>query len=177
MVDAKLCRINESTHRAKRLLIFLEHRNHDPILPRPARRRALSGFAVGALAALLPRAVLDPTLVARTGARVRIAPANGLAEPTITHWHGFTLDTVNDGNGETLVAPGKTFEYAFTVRNRAGLYWYHPHPHGATASQIYRGLFGLFAVEDDEELALRRNLALVPGETELPLMMLRVKVG
>jgi blue copper oxidase len=132
---------------------------------------------VGALAALLPRAVLDPTLVARTGARVRIALANGLAESTITHWHGFTLDTDNDGNGKTLVAPGKTFEYAFTVRNRAGLYWYHPHPHGATASQIYRGLFGLFAVEDDEELALRRNLALVPGETELPLMMLRVEVG
>ncbi len=210
--------------------------NDDFALLRPGRRRALSGFAAGALAAFLPRAVattlsasddlcttpaqfdvplripaqrglmgrlvvggdpvvlravsragnaprlayaanvggreyLNPTLVARTGARVRIVLANGLAEPTVTHWHGFTQDTGNDGNGETLVAPGKSFEYAFTVRNRSGLYWYHPHPHGATAAQLYRGLFGLFAIEDDDELALRRSLALVPGATELPLIL------
>ena len=64
-----------------------------------------------------------------------------------------------------------TFDYAFTVRNRAGLYWYHPHPHGATAAQLYRGLFGLLVVEDDEDLALRRALQLIPGETEIPLVL------
>jgi suppressor of ftsI/bilirubin oxidase len=117
------------------------------------------------------RDYLDPTLVARTGAQVRIALDNGLAEPTVAHWHGFTIDTANDGNGERLVAPGERFDYAFTVRNRAGLYWYHPHPHGRTAAQAYQGLFGLFAVEDDDEDALRRALALVPGRTEIPLVL------
>jgi suppressor of ftsI/bilirubin oxidase len=82
-----------------------------------------------------------------------------------------TIDTANDGNGDVLIAPGRTFDYAFTVRNRAGLYWYHPHPHGATAAQAYRGLFGLIAVEDDEELALRRALQVAPGEAEIPLVL------
>ena len=89
----------------------------------------------------------------------------------MVHWHGLTVDTANDGNGEKLIDPGRSFDYDFTVRNRAGLYWYHPHPHGATAAQAYRGLFGLLTVEDDEEVALRRALALVPGETEIPLVL------
>jgi len=117
------------------------------------------------------RDYFDPTLVARTGDSVRITLANSMDEPTIAHWHGLTIDTANDGNGDVLVAPGRTIDYAFTVRNRAGLYWYHPHPHGATAGQAYRGLFGLIAVEDDEELALRRTLQLAPGETEIPLVL------
>ena len=28
----------------------------------------------------------------------------------------------------------------------AGSYWYHPHPHGYTAEQVYRGLAGVFIV-------------------------------
>ena len=96
---------------------------------------------------------------------------NELDEPTVTHWHGLTMDTRNDGNGESLIAPGGRFDYRFTVHNRAGLYWYHPHPHGATARQAHQGLFGLLAIEDDEESALRRALELVPGETEIPLVL------
>ena len=117
------------------------------------------------------RDYFDPTLVARTGDPVRVSLTNGLDEPTIAHWHGLTIDTANDGNGDVLVAPGRTFDYGFTVHNRAGLYWYHPHPHGATAAQAYRGLFGLLAIEDDEELALRRVLQVAPGEAEIPLVL------
>jgi blue copper oxidase len=113
----------------------------------------------------------EPTLVARAGASVRVKLVNAMAEPTVVHWHGFTIDTQNDGNGESPVAPGQDFTYAFTVRNRAGLYWYHPHPHGITAGQVRRGLLGLFMVEDADEFALRRALALVPGETEIPLLL------
>jgi suppressor of ftsI/bilirubin oxidase len=114
---------------------------------------------------------LNPTLVLRRDDRVRLSVANDLAEPTVAHWHGFTMDTANDGNGETVVAPGAAFDYAFTVRNRAGLYWYHPHPHGLTAGQAARGLVGLVTVEDDEEAALRRALELVPGTNEIPLLL------
>ena len=81
------------------------------------------------------------------------------------------VDTINDGNGEMLVDAGEDFDYAFTVRNRAAMYWYHPHPHGATAAQANRGLFGILMVEDDDEAALRNALALVPGETEIPLVL------
>jgi FtsP/CotA-like multicopper oxidase with cupredoxin domain len=117
------------------------------------------------------REYLDPTLVVQRGAAVKISLRNELSEPTILHWHGLTIDTANDGNGETLATAGATFDYAFTMRNRAGLYWYHPHPHGATAGQAYRGMFGLLFVEDDEELALRKTLEIVAGETEIPLVL------
>ena len=74
------------------------------------------------------------------GARVAHRLANGArrADRSCTGTAS-TMDTRNDGNGESLVAPGGRYDYAFTVRNRAGLYWYHPHPHGATARQVYRG--------------------------------------
>ena len=84
------------------------------------------------------RHYFNPTLVARAGDPVRIVLANGMDEPTIAHWHGLTIDTANDGNGDVLVAPESTFDYAFTVRNRAGLYWYHPHPHGARGAGLPR---------------------------------------
>jgi suppressor of ftsI/bilirubin oxidase len=113
----------------------------------------------------------NPTLVVASGASFAATLVNDMHEPTVTHWHGLSVDTRNDGNGETLVAPGERIDYAFPVRNRAALYWYHPHPHGATARQIHRGLFGLLEVEDDDELALRRALDLTPGATQLDLAL------
>jgi len=58
--------------------------------------------------------------------QLRISLSNRLSESTVAHWHGLTIDTRNDGNGESLIAPGGRFDYAFRIRNRAGLYWYHP---------------------------------------------------
>ena len=141
----------------------------------PLRLDAVARTGTGPTLAFLARAndrqYVDPTLVVARGATVRIGLNNAMTEPTIAHWHGLTNDTANDGNGETLAPPGTTHEYAFAVRNRSGLYWYHPHPHGLTAGQAYRGLFGLMVVEDDDELALRRSLDLVPGDTDIPLVL------
>jgi suppressor of ftsI/bilirubin oxidase len=117
------------------------------------------------------RSYVNPTLVLRTGQRVRIDFENALTEPSIVHWHGLAVDTRNDGAGLTLAAPGERYSYDFEVRNRAGLYWYHPHPHGMTAGQAYRGLFGLIEIEDDDERRLRTALDLVPGKSEIPLIL------
>jgi suppressor of ftsI/bilirubin oxidase len=122
-------------------------------------------------AAEADRRLLNPTLVVERGQRIDIALDNAMADPTTVHWHGLANDTRNDGAMGPLIAPGTTFRYAFEVRDRAGLYWYHPHPHGATARQAYEGLFGLIDVGDDEEHALRRALDVVPGETELVLAL------
>jgi suppressor of ftsI/bilirubin oxidase len=132
---------------------------------------------LGFRAAYGVRRYVDPTLVVGSGSQVAIDLYNDLPEPTATHWHGLAVDTRNDGNGETLVAPGERYAYAFAVRNRAGLYWYHPHPHGATAQQTYRGLFGMLEVEDDEEIALRRALDVEPGGTELALVLQDLRGG
>jgi len=143
--------------------------NSDVLSVESIKRGTSPGLALAARVG--GRDYLDPTLVTQRGALLRIKLRNALGEPTVLHWHGLTVDTANDGNGETLIAAGGTFDYAFMARNRAGLYWYHPHPHGSTAAQAYLGLFGLLFIEDDEELALRRALEIVPGETEIPLVL------
>jgi suppressor of ftsI/bilirubin oxidase len=123
------------------------------------------------------RRFTNPTLATTTGAIMRITLDNALPEPTVVHWHGLAVDTRNDGNGETLVQPGAQFRYEFAVRNRGGLYWYHPHPHGSTARQVAGGLFGLLDVDDDEQRALREALELTPGDTELTLVLQDRRAG
>ncbi len=119
----------------------------------------------------------NPTLVLQSGQRVRVDFVNNIDEPTIVHWHGLGVDTRNDGNGTILVAPGERFAYAFDVRDRSALYWYHPHPHGLTAGQAYRGLFGMIEVVDADELRLRAALDLTPGSTEIPLVLQDRRAG
>ncbi|MDO8479066.1 MAG: multicopper oxidase family protein [Candidatus Rokubacteria bacterium] len=114
---------------------------------------------------------LNPTLVARRGDEVRVRMANELDQPTIIHWHGLANDDRNDGTGIYVAAPGNAYDYGFTVRDRASMYWYHPHPLHITAPQTYRGLAGLFFVADDDEEALRRALGLEFGVTEIPLVL------
>jgi blue copper oxidase len=123
------------------------------------------------------RRYANPTLVLQRGERARLTLVNALAEPTIAHWHGLAVDTRNDGNGSFLVPPGERYDYDFVVRNRAGMYWYHPHPHGRTAAQTYRGLYGVILIEDDDERALRTALDLAQGSTEIPLVLQDRRAG
>jgi len=132
---------------------------------------AKAGFTLGYVARHRGRDYVNPTLVLQPAQRVRLELASTLDEPTIVHWHGLAVDARNDGSGMSLVARGGRYAYDFEVRNRSALYWYHPHPHGLTGGQAYRGLFGLIEIADDDERALRSALALVPGESEIPLIL------
>lgn len=97
---------------------------------------------------------LGPVIRVRRGQRVRIDLFNELPEPTIVHWHGLHVPDDMDGHPRHAIGPGQRYVYEFTVNNRAGSYWFHPHPHGKTGEQVYRGLTGLLLVSDDEEAAL-----------------------
>jgi len=114
-----------------------------------------------------PGGYLGPTLRFRRGQRVRIRFDNRLTEPSIVHWHGLHVPDTMDGHPRFVVAGGGSYEYEFTVDNRAGTYWYHPHPHGRTGHQIYYGLAGLLLISDDEE----RALDLPRDEQDIPLVI------
>ena len=115
--------------------------------------------------------LLNPTLLARPGDQIKLRMVNRLKQPTIIHWHGMTNDERNDGVGMVQVDPGKSFDYAFTVRDRAANYWYHPHPHDIAGEQAYKGLAGLLIVKDDDEETLARALDLALGVTDIPLVI------
>jgi FtsP/CotA-like multicopper oxidase with cupredoxin domain len=97
---------------------------------------------------------LAPTLRARRGDRVRIAVHNDLPEETSIHWHGMHLPAAMDGGPHQIIAIGETWEPFWEIEQPASTLWYHPHPHGKTGLHVYRGIAGLFLIDDDEEAAL-----------------------
>lgn len=109
----------------------------------------------------------SPTIRLRTGDTLSVQLQNQLAEPTSIHWHGLVTPANMDGHPKDEVAPGASFTYSFPVRQRAGTYWYHPHPHMISGRQIYSGMAGFFLVEDAEEQAL----PLPRGEFDVPLLI------
>jgi len=115
----------------------------------------------------VPESYLGPIIRARTGQRVRIHFTNELSEASILHWHGLHVPADMDGHPRFAIGPGNTYIYDFEVRNRAGTYWYHSHPHGRTGPQVYAGMAGLFLVSDEEEDAV----GLPGGEYDVPLVI------
>ena len=115
----------------------------------------------------LERTYLGPVIRARTGQNVRIRFHNNIPDDTIVHWHGLHVPADMDGHPQFVIPRGRTYTYEFTVRNRAGTYWYHPHPHGMTGPQVYGGLAGLFLVSDGEEAAA----GLPTGRYDIPLVI------
>ena len=111
----------------------------------------------------MPGSFLGPVIHARRGQKVRVRFRNQLGEPSIVHWHGLDVPEAADGHPRLAIPTGREYVYEFEVANRAGTYWYHPHPHMRTGAQVYRGLAGLFVVHDPEEDAL----GLPSGEAEL----------
>lgn len=110
---------------------------------------------------------LGPTVRAAKGETVNIALTNNLSEETNIHWHGLVLPEDMDGHPRHVVAPGGTLHYTLPILQRAGTYWYHPHPHGLTARQVFMGLAGMFVVSDEDEDAL----GLPSGDFEIPLII------
>ena len=90
-----------------------------------------------------------PLIEVNEGDRVEIEFANDIAgEESTIHWHGMPVPADQDGNPMDPVASGAKRTYAFDLpEESAASYWYHPHPHGKTAEQVYRGLAGAFVVK------------------------------
>ena len=117
------------------------------------------------------RNYLNPVLRVRRGAVLQAKFWNRLDETSIIHWHGLRVDANNDGNPHYAVQPGEIYDYRIGLINRAATCWYHPHPHGLSAGQIYRGLASFLIVEDEESDALAKALDLRLGTTDIPLLL------
>ena len=93
---------------------------------------------------------LGPTLRAARGEKVMIHLRNDLPEPTTMHWHGMELPAVMDGGPHQVIKPGTTWSPTWSISQPAATLWYHPHPHGRTVEHVYRGLAGMFIVDDPQ---------------------------
>lgn len=112
---------------------------------------------------------LGPTIRASRGDRVLMKVSNRLPEATTLHWHGMHLPARADGGPHQMVPPRTTWKPSWRIDQPAATLWYHPHPHGATAEHVYRGLSGLFLLDDPEAAAL--TLPKRYGVDDIPLIV------
>lgn len=112
---------------------------------------------------------LGPTLRARRGDEVSIAVRNKLPEATTVHWHGMHLPPAMDGGPHQMIEPGRTWYPRWTVTQPASTLWYHPHPHGSTGSHVYRGVAGMFLIDDPD--ADQVGLPRTYGVDDVPLIL------
>ncbi|MGK7396354.1 MAG: multicopper oxidase family protein [Candidatus Cyclobacteriaceae bacterium M3_2C_046] len=110
---------------------------------------------------------LGPIFRVKKGDKIRVRFINEIERESVIHWHGLHLPSEMDGHPMYAINPGKEFIYEFKVVDRAGTYWFHPHPDKITGPQVYQGLAGMFLVSDNEE----NSLDLPSGEYDMPLII------
>lgn len=113
--------------------------------------------------------VLGPALRLRRGETTEISVQNKMDEPTTVHWHGLLIPGAVDGGPHNIIPPGQSWTVKLPIDQPETTAWFHPHPHGATAVQVYSGLAGLLLIEDSsgERLELPRQY----GVDDLPIIM------
>lgn len=112
---------------------------------------------------------LGPVIRVHRGDTVAMSVTNGLDRPTSVHWHGVMVPSERDGGPYNTIAPGETWKPSLKIDQPAATAWYHPHPHGDTARQVYMGLAGLLYIEDGTAQEL--GLPLRYGIDDLPLIV------
>jgi len=111
---------------------------------------------------------LGPMLRLDEGDTVKIRAINELDEDTTFHWHGLEVAADADGGPHDVIKPGEEKIIEFKVEQEAATLWFHPHPEGKTAEQVYNGLAGLIYIEDDNSKSL--GLPTDYGEDDIPLI-------
>ncbi|AXC11581.1 Multicopper oxidase [Acidisarcina polymorpha] len=73
------------------------------------------------------------------------------ATSTNMHFHGLNVSPAchQDEVIHTIIQPGASFDYTVQIpaNEPSGMYWYHPHPHGFSQSQVLGGATGIIIVE------------------------------
>jgi FtsP/CotA-like multicopper oxidase with cupredoxin domain len=113
--------------------------------------------------------ILGPAIRVRRGDEIEVVVENHLDAATTVHWHGLLVPGKNDGGPQQLIPPGARWRPTLKIDQPAATLWFHPHPHGDTARQIYMGLTGMIIVDDGSDLGL--GLPRTFGVDDLPLIL------
>lgn len=112
---------------------------------------------------------LGPTLRMATGQTTAVEVTNTVDEAISVHWHGLLIPGDVDGGPHQPIAPGETWSVELPVTQPTATAWYHSHIHGATATQVLKGLAGVLQISDGEDEA--RGLPASYGIDDLTLVL------
>jgi len=110
---------------------------------------------------------LGPTIRVSRGDHVAFDVVNHLDVASTLHWHGMKLPAVMDGGPHQMIEAGETWSPHWTIDQPAASVWYHPHVMGKTAQHVYRGLAGMFIIDDQDSKKLPSNY----GVDDFPLIV------
>ena len=112
---------------------------------------------------------LGPTLRAKKDDFIKVNIKNSLGYDSTIHWHGFELPARMDGGPHQVIKNSSIWSPEFAIKNRASMLWYHSHLLHQTGTQVYKGLAGLFIIDDDE--SLNTNLPNEYGVDDIPIVL------
>jgi FtsP/CotA-like multicopper oxidase with cupredoxin domain len=118
---------------------------------------------------------IAPTIRVRPGERIELTlhnalPPGGMHANVNIHVHGLAVSPKAPGDDSIgmLAHPGETVRYSISIPrdHEPGLYWYHPHAHGATFEQVAAGMSGAIVIEGIERVfpavhSMRERILLV----------------
>ncbi|MFN4149748.1 MAG: multicopper oxidase family protein, partial [Candidatus Sericytochromatia bacterium] len=112
---------------------------------------------------------LGPVIRVKSGNEVKVNVKNNLGEDTTIHWHGLEIPSDMDGGPDHAIKSNTEWHPSFKISQQAGTYWFHPHTFEKTGEQVYKGLAGLFIVDDknSESLDIPNNY----GVNDIPLIL------
>lgn len=110
---------------------------------------------------------LGPTVRVSRGDQVSFDVVNNLEEVSTLHWHGMLLPPEMDGGPHQMIEAGETWKPHWTIDQPAATTWFHPHLHGNTAQHVYRGLAGMFIIDDEDSEKLPSEY----GVDDIPLIV------
>lgn len=111
---------------------------------------------------------LGPTIRVNRGDNVQINVKNSLKENTVLHWHGVKVPGICDGGPNRAIKPNNSWTTNFSIDQRSSMCWYHPHTYHQTGYQVYKGIAGLFIIDDEDSQNL--DLPKEYGIDDIPLI-------
>lgn len=110
---------------------------------------------------------LGPTIKVNNKDELVVNVTNKLNEITTLHWHGLHIEGKYDGGPHQVISPNDTWYTQLNINQRASTAWYHPHTMEKTGYQVYKGIGGLFIIDDEDSKKLPNDY----GIDDIPLVI------
>jgi FtsP/CotA-like multicopper oxidase with cupredoxin domain len=154
---------------------LIEARNGEPVTLTLQKTQHRFGGGAPVPARGISSSYLGPVVRVRSGETVSFRVENHLDEATTLHWHGLLVPSHLDGGPHNTIQRGAVWAPEIRVSQPAATTWFHPHPHGSAARQVYSGLAGMMIVSDGADGD--RALPATYGVDDLPLILQDKRFG
>ncbi len=112
---------------------------------------------------------LGPTIRVENRDKVLIHVKNSLDEITTLHWHGLKVKGDSDGGPHSVIKPKTSWSAKIDINQHSCTSWYHPHTMHKTGEQVFKGIAGLFIIDDKDSKKL--DLPKEYGVDDIPLVI------